>query len=185
MLSASREATALKFEDAHVWREWPNHSKATRTALKIPETSTPLAKINFAFRDIPLRSQRWRDVLEVAFASVPHEQRAQALAGGFYIDLSQCVSRKKWGFKCFTMTSSTVLYDLGRQTICTGRQHLALQGFPDEVQTGDLEDGEIRKLAGQAIFLPNLATVLLAVFLCDTVPWWDIQPSHMAKRHCP
>jgi hypothetical protein len=127
-------------------------------------------------------SARWRDVIEVAFASLDRAAPKKAMKGGFFIDLSQCVSRKKWGTKIHTLTQSTVLYEVGKDRLCTGSQHLSLQGMPSELSRANLTDSELRKLAGEGMFLPSVASVLLAVTLNPMAPWFHQAASPPFKR---
>jgi hypothetical protein len=175
------EVAISEFEQSHTWRQWRVASLQTRIKLDISPGYKPLAMDKFSFQDIKPCQERIRDVLEIACASIPSHLRKQTMKDGFFVDVSQCVSRKKWGSGVKTLCTGTMLYDLGNARVCTSNQHLALQGLPSELSFAGISESKKRELAGEAMFLPSMATVLLAVVLNRESPWWE-QTTSSAKK---
>jgi hypothetical protein len=118
---------------------------------------------------------RIKEHLEIAYGSLPPELRQTALADGFYDDISQCVTRARWGGRIKTLCTSTILYDLGQQRFLSGVEHTALQGMPCELKFCGMSQHKQREVAGEAFFLPSMASIMMAVLLNPLSPWW-VQP---------
>ena len=116
-------------------------------------------------------SRRVRELLDIAWGSRPHGQRTYP----FYADYSQQVDRKPWGVAPPCLTTSTALYSYKADAVVTGTGLLALQGMAvsDVPALTSLSDKDKTDLAGEAMFVPNVATILLAVFLNPESPWWS------------
>lgn len=117
------------------------------------------------------QSSRVHELLDVAWGSRPHGQRTYP----FFADYSQQVDRKPWGVTPPCLTTSTALYSYEADAVVTGTGLLVLQGMSvsDVPVLANLTDSDKTDLAGEAMFIPNLATILLAVFLNPESPWWS------------
>lgn len=100
---------------------------------------------------------------------------ARAVVRSLVCDTSQCVSRRPWGASVTCLTTCTELYSFRREGFVSGSGLLALQGIPTEVPTGELDSAEKANLAAEAMFAPNIASLLLGVFLNRAAPWWEPQ----------
>ena len=72
------------------------------------------------------------------------------------------------------LTTSSVFYSYEDDRVLSKEAHLILQGFPvdDLVLTG-LTPSNVGDLAGEAMSLPCLATILIAVVLNPAASWWN------------
>lgn len=179
----SLQAHIKHFERNRSWRRWHSASLEARSKLGLSPDYKPLAHEKFSFRGVPPHLERMREALEIAYASIPAAQRSSARSGGFYMDLSQCVTREKWGQVIKTLYTSTILYDFAREKVCSGFENLLLQGMPAELDYSMLAESKRRQAAGEAMFAPSIASVLVAVVLSRRSPWWvEAAPGAGAKR---
>jgi len=146
--------------------QWRTISKEVRSKLGISPHFRPWTQAGKELRFVP-RSSRMRDVLDVAWAS--SERRTP-----LHCDLSQCVSRKRWSHDIAPcLTGSTVMYDFAADEVWSAVCNLAVQGHPvKDLSLSNLSAAQVRDLAGEGIFLPNLAVVLCGLFLNSKAPWW-------------
>ena len=158
---------------------WKFHSATVRSRLGMAPSSAPWTKPKG--KPGPLMSgvsktSRALDILDVAWGSRPKAERSLP----FFVDLSQCVSHRPWGTSPPCLATSTCLYDYSADGMVTSAGKLALQGWP-VAETAALQAAQsetsLGDLAGEAMFLPNVASLLLAVFLSRDGPWWaaDVQ----------
>ena len=72
---------------------------------------------------------------------------------------------------------------MSRECIFPVLEHLLLQGFSQELEYRVLTEQKRRECAGDSMFLPTVASVLLAVFLNPMAPWWEeTQPPRKRAR---
>jgi len=116
------------------------------------------------------KNPRVLDVLNISWGS-----RKPALRGfPWWTDWSQMVDRKPWGTTVPCLTKSSRLYSFGDDESIGATSMLALQGWPmKEVVTSSLKESELAEIAGEGMFLPNVATILMALYLSPTSPWWS------------
>jgi len=118
---------------------------------------------------------RRHELLNLAFAarliSQPGLSREEA-KHRYYVNLSQCASRDPWG-SCKTFCRKTLLFSYEGGFVMSGGDHLMSLGFGAARSYGsDLEDGELRDLAGEAFGVPCIATAMAGFFLNRLAPWW-------------
>lgn len=86
------------------------------------------------------------------------------LPAQLFVDISQNHIRRPLSNADGTvraLLTSTDLYHFGTDRCLVPLEHLLLQGYsPDVVLPDLLSDSDVRQMAGEAIFLPCLATVL-------------------------
>jgi hypothetical protein len=89
------------------------------------------------------------------------------------VDISQCVSRRWWSSGALLVHTGSKMYDFEHDQLLTPLANCSLQGMPTpDLDFGSLSSTDIRDLAGEAMFLPNLATILWAVYANEHAPWW-------------
>ncbi len=99
-----------------------------------------------------------------------------------YIDLSQGIQRKCWSRGVIrTITTRSIIYSYDADAVISAVGMAKLQGFPPGIRP--TESGtDFRSLVGEAVFLPNLATVIWAAYTEPTAPWHKDLVSPAAKR---
>lgn len=100
------------------------------------------------------------------------------MAGGralpLYLDASQCVSRKPWSKTVPCLTTSSTIYDYSLDCTWTANCKLAVQGVPiGDLDVSDLTPQQKSDLAGEAMFLPDVGSIVVAFFLSSSGPWWQ------------
>ncbi len=163
-----------KLESMKSWEKWRAISVRTRTSLGQSSSYKPLTASGYEFCSIPKHRERIKDCLEVGVATLDPKTRSSVLASGFYVDTSQCVSRKRWSTFIKTLCQGTTFYDVHQQRYLTGMEHLALMGWPLELLSKfeGLSEHRIRSVAGEGMFAASIAAVLLAVILNPHGRWW-------------
>jgi hypothetical protein len=115
--------------------------------------------------DVP-PSKRMREALDIAWAAGPK-------TFPLYIDLSQCISRKKWGSEGFCLTTTSLIYDFEMDQVWSPKAHLALQGHPvTDLSLEGFSQSDLKDLAGEGMFIPCVGMLMLAIFLNPHSPWW-------------
>jgi hypothetical protein len=122
------------------------------------------------FPGVP-HSLRMREAIEIGWGS----RKAPQGTLPFLIDISQCVSRKFFSEGGLVVMPHSLFYDYGSDRVLPALAHMVLQGVPVEVGLQELSHSEVRDLAGDGMFLPNLATVLVAAYLNPHGLWWGPQ----------
>jgi hypothetical protein len=98
------------------------------------------------------------------------------LRKSLFCDLSERVARKPWGpFR--TLTQSCQMYSFEGDGILTPDQHMILQGMPSELDLSGLDSTHVRSLAGEAFSAPCVGSIIWALFLLPSAPWWTGTPS--------
>ena len=69
------------------------------------------------------------------------------------------------------LTSSSQLYNYGRDRVLCGKEHFLLQGWkPDVVVPPDVSDAKVKELAGQGMCVASLGSILWAVYCVKQFP---------------
>jgi hypothetical protein len=126
---------------------------------------------------------RVRELINIAWASRPAADRDVT---DFFADVSQDVARQPWGpLRC--LTSTAIMYSYENDRVLDTFDIMAAQGLPvcaDEFALAKLSTPELRDLCGEAMFVPSVASVLLAFYLLPG-PWWEeetkAQPSKLGR----
>lgn len=114
-------------------------------------------------------SLRMRDCIDIAWAAGPQ-------SFPFHVDISQCVSRKKWSVEGQCLTTQSLVYDFEHDQVWSPTCLLALQGLPvGDLKLDTLSSVELKDLAGEGMFVPCLAMIITGVFLNVHAPWWETQ----------
>lgn len=154
---------------------WALTTKKARARLGISQSYNPWTdrRPAPALRNVP-DSMRVRELVNIAWASRPRPERHLP----FFVDVSQDVSRKPWSSHPPCLTRSSVIYSFEADDVVSARGKLALQGFLVRELRGLelLLDSDKSDMAGEAMCLPNLATVLVALWLSPAASWWARSP---------
>ncbi len=155
-------------EPASKFKQWEVDSLAVRDSLEIPHDLMPFKPKQLL--GVNTSCARVMDLLNVAYAS---RQKQQKGVSNFFCDVSQGVLRRPWAEGLRTMTTSWEVFDFEREQIITSLETLALQGLPvQDICTQGLAPEDIKKMAGQAMCLPCIGSIMMAYFLCSYAPWW-------------
>ncbi len=142
-------------------------SLVTRNKLGQGHHYKPLEAGGYSFHGLPATALRAKELLEIACATVSPKDRHAVMKKGFYADVSQCVSSKRWGPVVKSLCTSSLIYDVGRCRMLSGKHHLALLGFPLELDSESLSEPKRREMAGEAMFVPSIAIILLAIVVAS------------------
>jgi hypothetical protein len=182
-MSVRFELRAENFWDAFVLlpiiRNWPAKHLQLRSELGLAPDSKPLQDTGVRIEG--LTNARAMDLCEIAWAARTVEELASPT---FYIDISQSADRKPWGTHIRCLTSSSCIVDMHKKRILSPVHHLLLQGHPKEAAVEILTPNMQTKLAGQGMFLPSLATILLPLLVQSRAPWARVAepPMQRARR---
>jgi len=151
--------------------EWVTVSKQMRASLHMSPTYRPWTSRK-ALRGVPT-SPRMRESIDISWIAA-----GQKLP--LYLDISQCVSRKSWSSRLACMKRSSLYYDYSRDEVIPLQTMLLFQGVPlQDLRLGfsmGVDGTCCSDLAGEAMFLPSIGTILLACFLNEAASWWN-QPA--------
>jgi hypothetical protein len=90
-----------------------------------------------------------------------------------FCDVSQDVGRTPWGCVVPCLTTGSQIYDFSQDYCLPAAGNLALQGLPvSELTFGDLSQRDLTNMAGEAMFLGNIGSLLACMFLVESAPWW-------------
>ncbi len=149
--------------------KWESIHRAVRNKLHLSQDRQYWsAGSQRELRGVP-NSARMRDAIQISWGSRKPRQRSLP----WMQDLSQCTSRRPWGPVIPCVTTSALIYDFSIDACMTSRDVLLAMGFP--VRTMDLcnlSPVQLTDVAGEFIFLPNLAIIIVALYLNPLAPWW-------------
>ena len=80
-----------------------------------------------------------------------------------FADVSQSACRHPWSQQVRSMVSASLLYSFEADRVLVGQEHLYLLGFKQPVRTATLSQAQLRHLAGEAMGIPCVTLVVLAV----------------------
>ena len=119
-------------------------------------------------KDIPLRSPRCRDMIELGWAARPVARRGLP----WFCNVSQCCTRRPWGATLKTLCTNTRIWSYSQNRMLEGADYYTLQGFPiGEWSFEDVSVHQLNLMSAEGMFLPNLAVLMLAIFLSPSAPW--------------
>ena len=156
--------------------EWQAKSRKMRAEFKMSVNYAPWTgrKDNPPqLRGLP-RSKRVVEAVNIAWGARPKSARTFP----WWLDVSQCISRCPYGERIPCLTTSTMLYNFQEDCLVSASDNQRLQGWPvDRVPFDCLSEAERSDIAGESMFAADVGTVLLAVFLCSSGPWWKSEGS--------
>lgn len=87
------------------------------------------------------------------------------------MDLSQAVQRRPWfAGRIRAVTKSSLVYSFDEDAVISPRGYALVQGLPASIPESIRPD-HLKGLAGEAMFLGNLAAVVWAVYVDRDAPW--------------
>ena len=206
----------LEFRGVHMvfWRQelsggegekqWKAQSAAWRSSLEVPSDFSPwTGRDNFVGRGLP-RSKRVFDLVNCGWMEACKNKRLKITrnvteAGinaqihqSLVMDISQNHVRRPLSGEdsgpMRTLTTSSSLYHYRLDRMLVAKEHLLLQGYPEGICVpSSMTEDNVRKLAGEGIFLPCLGHVLWCLHLVRNLTmlwhqclWWWVD----AVRRC-
>ena len=116
-----------------------------------------------------LVSQRQIDLIDIGWMSRPKSKRTLP----FYADASQCASRAPFGVQLGTVCTSTVIYDYAEDTVLSSELILGLLGYtPSSLVSSETVGAKLKRMAGEAVFVPNLMGLVVAAYLNPKSELW-------------
>ena len=107
-------------------------------------------------------SARYRDVIDIAWGSRPRADRSFP----FYCDLSQCVTKQKWGPNLSCQTKSSRFYDYQRDKMMSAKDMLFLQALPAaDLNFNTTSAADMFSMAGKGMTCSCISMMMLAFFL--------------------
>jgi hypothetical protein len=94
---------------------------------------------------------------------------------GYWVDASQCISRKKWG-RLGTVQQNSMKYSFELDLCLTGLDVVALLGLPHSAvlkAKGVLSESDLRSLGGEAFSAPCIGACVYMYYLNRSGPWWQ------------
>lgn len=149
---------------------WQPKSLATRSKYNMSPSHMPWTggKEKKSLIRLP-NCARVVDLVNVSWGSRPHGDRSFP----WYTDASQDVSRAPWGSLVPCLTTSCIIYDHELDIAWDARAKLTAMGFPtDQLDLSDIPESKLHDLIGEGMFLPNIASLILAAFLSPSAAWW-------------
>ena len=164
--------------------KWEQQSVKWRSELQISQSFRPWTSRR-TFSGLGLsRTKRSLDLLDCSWveackrrkisvqthsSSFMKEALAQQVHHGLVVDVSQNPVRKPMSDKqgvLRTLTTSSTLYSFEHDRVLHPIEHMFLQGYPKDVSVPHtLSVQDLRKLAGEAICLPCLASIVWSIHL--------------------
>ena len=158
----------VELESDIEYHKWQVHTNRMMGEFGLPIGYQGWSK-DHALQGVP-SSMRSRTLIDVAWGSRPAKART---ARGFFVDLSQSVARSSsWGTRlCFRQNTICYSYEVDR--VLCAREVMAIQGFPiRDLPLSDLPSAsKLHGYAGESMYLPSIATILIAAICTDYVPW--------------
>jgi hypothetical protein len=131
------------------------------------------------------RSSRHMDLVDVAWASRDVTARDMP----FFTDISQDVAWRPWGPRPPCLTTSSIVFDFQADQIWSPCAKLAAHGWPvaDVLIPSSFQGRDLDDLVGESMYLPNVAAVLLAIYLNPLSPWWGFSSDDgiPSESHAP
>lgn len=112
------------------------------------------------------------DLLDVAWHSSTRgksEKEVQEVQQILVCDISQGVERSPWHTMVPTFTTSGEYYMFGPDRLIEEPEKLSALGF-DKVNLEGLSTSEVKDLAGEAMALPSIGSILIAVIMAADFP---------------
>jgi hypothetical protein len=160
-------------------KEWHHHSNKKREFLQIASDAKPwTGQQGTKLLGLPACA-RIRDVVDVVWAhrrsqlgvnTPPHIAKKD-----LWVNPTQAVQRMPMSLNVPLLCQRTLPYSYEHDMCLSGADALRLQGFPSHPSIAPshvLNDRELRSLAGEAFFLPDLACIVASYWLNPYGPWW-------------
>ena len=74
-----------------------------------------------------------------------------------------------------------MVYDCARKQLITAREMMGLHGWPLEAHLENVNEDEMRELAGESQRVPVAAVLLLAIYSIPTAPWSEGQAEQVTS----
>ena len=159
--------------------KWRTYSAQERSKLGMSSQAKPWSGLPGVTCTGVGQCERMLDDVDVCFhvarqEAGPHVSVAE-VKEDLFCNASQGVQRRPVTREPPLLCQKTWLYSYKADCVLSGRDHLALQGFPNTPNLAPphvVSDREARALAGEAFYLPNMTTIAYAYYLNPKGPWW-------------
>jgi hypothetical protein len=175
-----------KEEQHHLGSEskWVDKHRRLRTQMKLSPTYSPWTRPPASgARRPPLltgvpANRRFADVINIAWASRPIERRTLP----FFCNYTQRPTRTPWGTSIKTLTTSSRVYDYGRDRTITPAEALLLHGHPVlEMDLSMFSASSLFHSVGESMCCPCVGSLLLAFYLNPHGAWWKRRAAELAS----
>jgi hypothetical protein len=157
---------------------WDANDKAARTKLDMGFKATPwTGKAGVQLRGVP-NQERATSLIDVAYVTATDRLNSQAekdhILSRLTVDISQDTCRNPWHYRFPTLTCSSELYCFRFDRMVTEFEKLVLLGFSKAVNVRAMPQHHVKELAGEAMAVPSVASVLYCTLLCIQLPgFWQ------------
>ena len=138
--------------------EWKNQSRAMRDSLEAPAYGTPGSDpwtATARLVGVP-RSARVLDLIDICYFFHDGD------TAGLFLDYTQALERRPWTRnKTRAWGTKTSVYSFDNDAVMDSTATTAIHGLPSTFKHSTVSQSELRNLAGESVFLPNMATVIL------------------------
>ena len=114
-----------------------------------------------------LETPRCKDMVQAACALILKDK---AHPEEMVLDVSQCISRRPWGQKCRSMTTSSQYFVFSRGRVATPSEQFHLMGLSG-ICLHSISSSQARDLCGEAMAAPSVAVCVLAMAACLDEIW--------------
>lgn len=162
-------------DNASLAPNWLVQATALRSKLNVPKDFKPWTSHSH-FKGVGLsQTKRNLEMVDLGFIQACHSAKRsysvaaakrEGLFDGLVVDVSQNPCRSPWTTQsghAHTLTTSTLLYSYKMDRMLQPIEYLLLQGYQGTVNLEGLKADSIRKMAGEGVALPCLATILSCI----------------------
>ena len=175
--SAGMDIEERKDEKGSKSKAWIKMHAEVRKQMGIENTASWTAKQSPSMLEGLHQRQRALEVVDMAVAVTalqhPHESPDEINAR-LFVDVSQSASRKPWSSDAVlrTLTGSSRIFSPRYGRVLLPHEHLAVLGFPRVIEaTESLTASEVRDLAGDAMSVPSITMIVIALMTSIPGHW--------------
>ena len=157
--------------------DWKYQSQKLRCQLRMPQTSSPWVSQSALKNRMCAREL---DVLDICWThrreKIGNRIAFQAARKNLWADPTQSVQRLPYGLKPPLLAQRTRPYSYEHDCLLSGQDAMRLQGFPAGAKYMPphmFTDDQLRSLAGESYFIPNMAVLTYRYFLNPHAIWWQ------------
>ena len=117
-------------------------------------------------------SDRQREAINIVYFYLKHKRKMLGQRFEWYVDVSQCIGRSFGGRRLPCVTTSSIIFSFNLQRLLSPEELLVLMGLWHPQSILECKPGFLKRAVGEAMFVPNVASILLAFFVNPLAPWW-------------
>ncbi len=119
------------------------------------------------------------DLVDVSWKMRPAGQKP------WYCDVSQGYKGEPWSAIVPCITQGSTIYSYDADTVIDAEGKLLIFGHPTEDALPKVKRSDLEDMVGESMFLPDIGTVMMAVFLNKMSPWWAIDAGRASSSNAP